>query len=383
MFRFWKIKDFKINEYCGIFIFVATIIFLALFQFFPIQAVRAEIATTTVRVTYCGSGTVEGGEVCDDGVNSGQYATSTAGRNCMPGCMAWGPYCGDTILQPVYNEECDDGNNASNDGCSAICKSEVIPPSGGAGGGPYVPGGFTPVGETKLIVNGFAYPGVSVNVLKDGRTVGIVPSDSKGEFRFETTDISPGVANFSFWAEDKYQLKSVAFTLTFRVVQGAVTTVTGAYLPPTIGLEKRVVKKGENLGIFGQTISKADVFTHVHSPREFVEKTTSKEDGSWRILFDTSPLKEDDFHVAKALFQAKVDGNVIKSSFSQAVSFYVGERITDKVGNPDLNKDGRVNLIDFSILLFHWGTTDPTADLNFDGKVNLADFSILLYNWTG
>lgn len=358
-------------------------ILLALFQFFPVQTVQAEIATTTVRVSYCGNAILEEGEFCDDGVNSGGYATSTAGRNCMPGCSAWAPYCGDAILQPVYNEECDDGNNVSGDTCSAECKSEVIPPGGGGGAGPYSPGGFTPVGETKLIINGFAYPNVSVNVLKDGRTVAIVPSDAKGEFRFETTDISPGVANFSFWAEDKHQLKSVAFTLTFRVIANAVTTVTGAYLPPTIGLEKRTVKKGENLGVFGHTISKADVFAHFHSPREFIEKTQSKEDGSWRIQFDTSPLKEEEFHTAKAMFQTKVDGAVIKSSFSQAVSFYVGEKIRDKVSSPDLNKDGRVNLVDFSILLFHWRTADPTADLNFDGKVNLADFSIMLYHWTG
>lgn len=367
---------------------LALVILAALFQFKPteflfIAPLKAEIATTTVRVTYCGNAQVEEGEVCDDGVNNGQYATSTTGRNCMPGCTAWGPYCGDAILQPIYNEECDDGNNTSNDGCSSDCKSEVIPPSGGGGAGPFIPGGFAPTGETKLIVNGFAYPNASVNILKDGRTVAVVPSDARGEFRFETTDISPGVANFSFWAEDKNQLKSVAFTLTFRVIQGAVTTVTGAYLPPTIGLEKRVVKKGESLGVFGQTISKADVFAHFRSPQEFIEKTKSQEDGSWRIQFDTSSLKEEDFHTAKALFQAKIDGNIIKSSFSQAVSFYVGEKIRDKIGSPDLNKDGRVNLVDFSILLFHWGSSDPTADINFDGKVNLADFSILLYHWTG
>ena len=49
----------------------------------------------------------------------------------------------------------------------------------------------------------------------------------------------------------------------------------------------------------------------------------------------------------------------------------------------DINGDGKVNLVDFSILLFHWGTSDDIADLNEDGKVSLTDFSILLFNWTG
>ena len=49
----------------------------------------------------------------------------------------------------------------------------------------------------------------------------------------------------------------------------------------------------------------------------------------------------------------------------------------------DLNHDGKVNLADFSIMLFYWGTSTPLADLNGDGKVDLRDMSILLYYWTG
>ena len=51
--------------------------------------------------------------------------------------------------------------------------------------------------------------------------------------------------------------------------------------------------------------------------------------------------------------------------------------------SPDLNKDDRVNLIDFSILLYWWGRENPSADFNQDGLVNLTDFSIMLYYWTG
>ncbi len=50
----------------------------------------------------------------------------------------------------------------------------------------------------------------------------------------------------------------------------------------------------------------------------------------------------------------------------------------------DLNRDGRVDLVDFSILLYNWGRPqNPVADLNADGRVDLVDFSILLYWWTG
>jgi hypothetical protein len=54
----------------------------------------------------------------------------------------------------------------------------------------------------------------------------------------------------------------------------------------------------------------------------------------------------------------------------------------------DINHDGKVNLVDFSILAY-WYKRPLTAealkqciDQNGDGKVTLADFSILAYFWT-
>jgi len=93
----------------------------------------------------------------------------------------------------------------------------------------------------------------------------------------------------------------------------------------------------------------------------------------------------EEFHTAKALFQAATtDGNIIKSGFSRSVSFHVG-KIGGIVPCPeaDLNHDTRVNLTDFSILLFHWGADDVCADQNQNGTVDLIDFSIMMYYWTG
>lgn len=50
--------------------------------------------------------------------------------------------------------------------------------------------------------------------------------------------------------------------------------------------------------------------------------------------------------------------------------------------NGDINRDGRVDILDFSILLSRLGTKDAKADLNKDGIVDLQDYSILLSNWT-
>ncbi|KKR17517.1 MAG: hypothetical protein UT44_C0008G0004 [Candidatus Levybacteria bacterium GW2011_GWA1_39_32] len=49
----------------------------------------------------------------------------------------------------------------------------------------------------------------------------------------------------------------------------------------------------------------------------------------------------------------------------------------------DIDGDGRIDLIDASILITNWGTPQNTrADLNNDGKVNSKDISILFANWT-
>ena len=67
---------------------------------------------------YCGDGNVDGtfGEVCDDGSNSGTYGG--AGQ-CMPGCRALAPYCGDGQINGP--EVCDDGSNSGTYGGAGQC----------------------------------------------------------------------------------------------------------------------------------------------------------------------------------------------------------------------------------------------------------------------
>jgi cysteine-rich repeat protein len=61
----------------------------------------------------CGDAIVEGGEVCDDGLNDGSYG------GCLSDCTAFGPHCGDGIEQG--DEVCDDGDQTNGDGCNIDC----------------------------------------------------------------------------------------------------------------------------------------------------------------------------------------------------------------------------------------------------------------------
>ncbi len=63
----------------------------------------------------CGDGFVHAGiEACDDGVNDGAYG------GCDVGCASLAPYCGDGT--PNGGELCDDGNASDNDACLSSCE---------------------------------------------------------------------------------------------------------------------------------------------------------------------------------------------------------------------------------------------------------------------
>jgi len=339
------------------------------------KQVKASSLQTSVVIYICGNGIIEGPEICDDGSNNGRYAYNTGDRFCNLTCDGWAPYCGDGILQSNYGEECDDGNNVSGDGCDAVCKTEVFPsPPLSSGEG----GGWIPPRETKVIIKGKAYPEAQLTLLQDGKVITTKKADDLANFEIEIKDITPGVWTFSLWAEDKKGRKSITLSYTVSIQKNMITTISGIFLPPTIELSKANFKKGEELDISGQTAPQSQIFTHIESP-ELIKTATSTKKGDWQVKINTGILEEGS-HTTRA--KAKTfDG--LESPFSQVLAFYVGEEVSGVVLSADLNRDGKVNLIDFSILLYWWGKENRSADLNQDGKVDLPDFSIMLYYWTG
>jgi hypothetical protein len=254
----------------------------------------------------------------------------------------------------------------------------------GGGSSGYALGRYTPLPATKVVIKGTAYPNSDVHILKDSAVFGSAKADTRADFSYESSDVSPGVASFSFWSEDKNQLRSTLYTLTFRITSNAVTNIAGVHLPPTIGVDKVTLKNGEDLTIFGSSIPFTDIFVEINSNSKIEKKSVSDDDGEWSIVMNTAPLTKDESHSAKAYFQQSASGTIIKSVYSGLVNFYLGEkRQGDACPGADLNKDKKVNLTDFSILLYFWGTNNQCADQNNNGKVDLPDFSIMMYNWTG
>ena len=353
---------------------------------------KASTISTSVTITVCGNMVEESGEECDDGNASNTDA-------CLNDCTD--AACGDNYLWSGV-EECDDGNTTSGDGCSSSCEIEAgavcgdgscngtetcsscVPDCGscGGGGGGGGGGGITPPTTTKVILQGKTSPAAYLTSLKDGQVIANTQANSLGDFKVEISNMTAGVYTFGIWSEDKSGLRSITFSFTTNVASGTTTTISGIFIPPTISLSKESVRKGETLNILGYTAPQSEVEVHINSDDELIEKVFSGTGGSWFYNLDTNRIEEG-IHSTRAK-ASTTDG--LLSTFSQTLLFGVGVGLPVGKGacpNADLNKDGRVNLIDFSILLFWWGKSNECADQNSDGIVNLIDFSIMLYYWTG
>jgi len=246
------------------------------------------------------------------------------------------------------------------------------PPGGGGGGG----GG----GPANIIFEGRAYPKAFITLLKNGVVAATFFAENSGLFKRELTGVPSGTYNFGIFAEDTERRKSVTIGFTIGLPVGLTTTISGIFISPTISLTPTQVEIGENVDIYGQVFpqSKVNIFV---SSNGVVKETAATKEGKWSYKLNTLELEEAE-HSAKSM---ALFGAGEQSPFSQTLSFLVLKKGARVCKGADLNFDGKVNIVDFSILLYFWNQTNPSnrcADINFDGKVIIIDFSIMMYWWT-
>lgn len=269
-----------------------------------------------------------------------------------------------------------------------VTVSANVPSAGGAGGGGGGGGGGGS-NITSVTFSGRAYPLSKVYVLKDGQIAASSIAGPSAAFEISLSGLSQGNYSFSVYGEDDAGRKSTLFTFPVYITNGVNTKVTDIFISPTIDTDKSQVKKGDNITIFGRTIPESDVIVSVNSPIEYFRNTQSDASGAYLLAFDSSPLDMGQHHT-----KSKAATPTTVSDYGKIVGFRVGNEnifATDKkflMG--DLNDDGSVNLVDFSIASF-WYKKVLTGDiiskeserLNADGLINLVDFSIIAYYWTG
>lgn len=226
---------------------------------------------------------------------------------------------------------------------------------------------------------GRASASTTVTVKRDGTDITSQVTDAQARFDIDLVDQPTGQHTYDILANDAVGREHASATFALNLSSGGVVLITGIFLGPTIDVNKESLTIGETVTIFGRTAPSSaltlEVDTHNYT-------FTADSSGDWTKSINTTELGTGT-HTATAMAVAESTS----SEDSLQATFAVHPAAPcDGKSRADLNCDGRVNLTDFSILLFFWLQTNPSndrADINLDGTVTIIDFSIMLFQWTG
>ncbi len=262
---------------------------------------------------------------------------------------------------------------------------------GGGGSGSTAGGGFESTdapyrsGDARVIISGYAFPNSTITILVDGDIADTVRSSSNGSYEITLDAIARGVYTFGVYGTSPDNVRSSTFSTSFTVTGARTSELTNINVMPSIKATPDPVEIGQTLTISGYAIPNSTVSIENAKKNSRIPATftaTADSSGRWSTTVNTGNFSRDTYQVRA---RSEASGG-ISTNFSQYTYYGVGGA-ADTPLNADLNVDGKVNLTDFSILLFWWnsngGDSNPPADINRDGRVTLTDFSILLFNWTG
>jgi hypothetical protein len=261
------------------------------------------------------------------------------------------------------------------------------PGSGGGGsGGESNPG--TKLAQAAVHIDGWAYPGASVSFLRDGVLVTSSAAGGGGEFNNLMEGLDRGSYNFAIYAVDSKGVRSATFATTLWLQSNTLSNLANIMLPPTLAVANNSVDPGTPLSVTGYTAPGARITTWIRpklaqvSTGDVIATTTASANGAWAVTIPTVGLPQGTYELVA---QGAMPNGLVESDKSARKTIGLGVTVSDDTCKSigDLNCDGLVNLVDFSILLFNWNTASTVADINNDGTVSLPDFSIMLYNWTG
>ncbi len=236
--------------------------------------------------------------------------------------------------------------------------------------------------KNTLIFSGKACPNCTAHLEKDGvgEETSICAMD--GSFQLSLVDLDEGTYLFEIYAQDTENIFTSTWSYTLAVSDGTLTTVSNITLSPTLQTDKDYLVQEEKITFFGQTVPSSVVTILIDDSSPFIQ-VNSASDGGYYYVFNAESLT-----VGQHKAKARVTSGGVTSSYSPPVKFKINKK-TDEVqelstcGQSDFNGDNKVDLVDFSILLYWYGENNISddVDLSGSGKIDIQDFSILMYCW--
>jgi hypothetical protein len=236
-----------------------------------------------------------------------------------------------------------------------------------------------PPTTANLVFQGKASPFMFISFFKNGTLIGTTQASSAGFFEKSFTGLLPGNFTFLLYGEDEKGRRTSYQTYTLNLVAGTTTNVSGIFLSPTIFVSPKKVFRKEDITITGKSFPNSQVKILI-SPGNILESTISDSGGNFSFVLNTSFLGIGVYSArARALYFGEY------SDFSESVDFEVLKEKEIACRGADLNFDGKVDIVDFSILMYFWGQKNPAnrcANINQTETVDIVDFSIMMYQWT-
>ncbi|MDQ3075963.1 MAG: hypothetical protein M3Q34_02450 [bacterium] len=263
---------------------------------------------------------------------------------------------------------------------SATVGSVATPPPSSSG-----PGGVVIISVTAVRFSGYAYPGATVYLLKEGKEQTKVVADNLGAFNITLPEAYNSTILYTLFAVDLALNKSLLLNYPIVVYGGYVTYLSGIRFAPTVLIDKSEVNFADSINVSGYATPNANLEVVVIKKDATTEKKiftiASNEAG-----FYTTAMPVLGYSKGEYTLYVKYKDEV---KFSKTLTFTVGDTTklnTDSDNIPgDCNFDNNINLVDFSILAFWYKKPNPPVcvDTNQDKIINLIDFSILAFYWNG
>lgn len=241
----------------------------------------------------------------------------------------------------------------------------------------------TPPPNPVVEFKGVASSNATVTIVRNNVPVTSAPASDAATFDILLSDQPTGQQLYDITAVDAEGRSLTPMTFALNLSQGSTTIILGIFLGPSIAIDKPEVKLGETVTVTGSTLPESTVTVTVNSVQVKNYSFLADSEGRWSKEINTADVGVGT-HTAKARATMSSAG---VSEYSSSVAFAVNPLgQCDAKKSSDLNCDGRVNLTDFSVLLFFWLQRNPAnarSDISGDNRVNIVDFSIMLFQWTG
>lgn len=243
------------------------------------------------------------------------------------------------------------------------------------------------VDRSTVSLSGYASPSAKITLLVDGAVATNLIANSDGSFQITLNNVVFGYYQYSIITEDASGISSSATVINANVFSSEPLVYNNIILTPTIDSSSITVETNQYFVVQGYTVPGAIVYIGLPNQAPLVT-VTADSNGYYQVQIQAN------FGEGIYSLRAFVTYELYNSDYSKPIQilFYDPFNIEQSLVPPeqlescvDINRDTRVGLVDFSILLYWYGVTDPDEDIdcNQDNIIDITDFSILMYFWTG